>query len=1015
MKHKLLLFLVILGFFTTATYAQGITVNGVVVDANSNEPIIGATVLVEGSETGTITDFDGNFTLSAAEGAMLHFTYVGYKEVVLPAKAVMSVKMSEDNEMLEEVVVTGYTTQRKADLTGAVAVMDMSKPTSEASASALTSMQGRLPGVQITTDPAPGAGGSTIRVRGMSTVNGNDPLVVIDGIPTTENLNSLNPADIASIQVLKDASSASIYGSRAANGVIIITTKQAQQDRIAVNVGYSATAQTVAKLHEVLNAEQWGQVYWAAMKNAKTTPFHKFYGFGIEPKLVEYLDKGKTLKAADTDWQSEVYHTAWTHNTNASVAYSSEKSKVYFSGNYINQDGLMDYTYYQRFSTRVNSEFNIGKYVKVGENLMIARWTDNGFSTQEDRGIPYSAMRQHPALPVTWEDGTYTSPLQLMNSDFANPVHQLYNGRDNKSESWRIFGNAFLEINPWLEGLYLKTNIGVEHVQFNNTSYGRKIEASDVNSMSRSFGQGDTYTWSNTLRYGNVFGKHHVNALVGTEAILYKYDGFDASKRQYAYEDTHYMVLGTGEKEPAVGGGLSEWSLFSIFAKADYNYADRYLFSATIRRDATSRLYSENNSGIFPAFSAAWRFTEENFYPENKWMTNGKLRLGWGQNGNAAIGDLYSAYSTYAYTTGNAAYDLYATNTETIAGIIVASTGTKDLKWETTTQLNVGLDLGFFNNDLNLSADWYMKQTKDMLTVPPVLSVAGENAKTWQNTGNMDNMGIEVSLDYNSPDYNGFSWAANFNIAHYRNKVTKLNNFVKFVGGDIRLIEGEAMGVYYGYVVDGIFQNQEEVDAHATQQGKGIGRFRYKDLNDDKKIDEDDQMIIGDPNPEVSMGLNLDLKYKGLTLSLFFNSEVGFDIYNTTKRQLDFMSYGGSAFTNRGANILNAWTSENTNTTVPMVSVTDNNNEMRMSTYFVEDGSYCKLKYIKLGYDFPKVVTKAIHAQNLNIFFQVENVFTATKYSGLDPELPLGAYGARVDNGPYPRSRNFSMGVNLAF
>lgn len=399
MKHKLLLFLVILGFFTTATYAQGITVNGVVVDANSNEPIIGATVLVEGSETGTITDFDGNFTLSTAEGAMLHFTYVGYKEVVLPAKAVMSVKMSEDNEMLEEVVVTGYTTQRKADLTGAVAVMDMSKPTSEASASALTSMQGRLPGVQITTDPAPGAGGTSIRVRGMSTINGNDPLIVVDGIPTTENLNSLNPADIASIQVLKDASSASIYGSRAANGVIIITTKQAQKDRLSVNIGYSATAQTIDKLHTMLNAEQWGQVYWDAMKNAKQTPWHKFYGFGAEPKLAEYLTKDSLFKAGDTDWQRAIYHTAWTHNVNASVGYSSEKSKVYFSGNYITQDGLMDYTFYKRFSARLNSEFNIGKYVKVGENLMIARWDDNGFSTQNDRGIPYTAMRQHPAIP----------------------------------------------------------------------------------------------------------------------------------------------------------------------------------------------------------------------------------------------------------------------------------------------------------------------------------------------------------------------------------------------------------------------------------------------------------------------------------------------------------------------------------------------------------------------------------------------------------------------------------------
>ena len=1011
MKHKLLLLVVLL---TSFLYAQGIEVNGVVSDSKG-EPIIGVTVLVQGTQDGTITDFDGNFSLSVAEGAMLQFTYVGYKEVVLPAKAIMSVLMQEDNELLEEVVVTGYTTQRKADLTGAVAVMDMTKPSSEGNANALTSMQGRLPGVQITTDPAPGAGGSTIRVRGMSTINANDPLIVVDGIPTTENLNSLNPADIASIQVLKDASSASIYGSRAANGVIIITTKQAKEDRISVNVGYSATAQTIDKLHTVLNAEQWGQVYWAAMNNANMTPWHKFYGFAAEPKMVEYLDANKTLKAGDTDWQRAVYHTAWTHNVNASVAYSSEKSKVYFSGNYIDQDGLMDYTYYQRFSARVNTEFNIGKYVKVGENMMVARWDDNGFGTQDDRGIPYTAMRQHPILPVTHEDGTFTSPLQLMSSDFANPVHQLYNGRDNKTESWRIFGNAFLEVNPWLEGLYLKTNIGIEHVQYNGVSYNRKIEASDVNSMSRRFGQGDTWTWSNTLRYENVFGKHHVNALVGTEAIGYRFDGFDASKQQYAFEDTHYMVLGTGEKEPVCGGSINEWALFSIFAKADYNYADRYLFSATIRRDATSRLYKGNNSGIFPAFSAAWRFTEESFYPENKYLTNGKLRIGWGQNGNAAISNLYSAYSTYAYTTGNAAYDLYSTNNETVAGIIVSSTGTKDLKWETTTQLNVGLDLGLFNNDLNISADWYLKQTKDMLTVPPVLSVAGENAAIWQNTGNMSNMGIEVSLDYHSPEYNGFSWAANFNVAHYRNQVTKLNNFVNTIGGEIRLMEGEAMGVYYGYVVDGIFQNQEEVDAHVTQEGKGVGRFRYKNLNDDEVIDEKDQMVIGNPNPLVSMGLNIDLKYKGLTLSAFFTSELGFDIYNTTKRQLDFMSYGGSIYSNRGANILNAWTPENTNTNVPMVTTVDKNNEMRMSTYFVEDGSYCKLKYIKLGYDFPKVVTKAIHAQNLNIFFQVENVFTATKYTGLDPELPLGTYGARIDRGPYPRSRNFSMGINLAF
>ncbi|MBR3648152.1 MAG: TonB-dependent receptor [Paludibacteraceae bacterium] len=926
--------------------------------------------------------------------------------------------------MLEEVVVTGYTTQRKADLTGSVAVMDMSKPQSEASANMLSSMQGRLAGVQITTDAAPGGGNSTIRIRGISTVNGSDPLYVIDGIATNENLNSLNPGDIESIQVLKDASSASIYGSRAANGVIIITTKRGKKDRLSVNLGYSASLQTVARTHKMLNAEQWGTVYGQAALNAGIAPTHPFYTFAadgtatLNPSITYTNTNGEavTLVPTNTVWQNAVYSPAWTHNVNASVAASTEKGNVYFSGNYMKQDGLVNETYYERLSARVNSDFNIGKWVKVGENLMVARWKDNGCGTQDDRGIPSLTLMQHPALPYKDANGNFVSPLQVLKSDYANPVQQLYLGRDNNTVSWRIFGNAFVEVHPGIKELTLKSNIGIEHVQYLSNTYTRKAEPTAVNSFSRGYGQGDTWTWTNTAAYANVWNEvHHFDALFGTEAIGYKFQDVGGTRKGYAFEDVNYMVLNSGSESQTNYGGTSAWGLFSIFAKADYNYADRYLISATVRRDATSRLYIKNNSGWFPSFSAAWRFTAESFFPEQSYFTDGKIRVGWGTNGNAAISNFYSAYSTYTYDIGNSSYDLNGSNSATVTGIKVASTGNKDLKWETTMQTNVGLDLAFFNNSLTTSLDWYLKDTKDMLTVPPVLSVAGENATKFMNTGDMRNWGVEWMVDYRSKNYNGFSWGANFNLSHYKNTVVKLNDYVHSIGGDIRLIEGQAMGVYYGYVNDGIFQNQQQVAEHAIQQGAAPGRLIYRDLNGDGTITDADQCIIGDPNPDLSMGLNLDFKYKGLTVSFFFNSDLGFDIINSTKNLTDFAWNGLATANNRGIRILDAWTPENPNATIPAVSLSNNNNENRMSTYFVEDGSYVKMKYIKVGYDLPNKVLTPWHCQGLNIFAQLENVFTITKYSGLDPELPLGTYGARVDNGSYPRARTFSLGINLAF
>ena len=646
---------------------------------------------------------------------------------------------------------------------------------------------------------------------------------------------------------------------------------------------------------------------------------------------------------------------------------------------------------------------------------MIAQWNDRGYGTGDDRGIPYTAMRQHPAIPVKDSDGNWTNPMQLSGSDIANPAHELYNGRDNSNESWRIFGNAYIDIKP-VDGLVIKSNLGIEHTQFFNKNLGRRIQPSDMNSVSRAYGQGDTYTWTNTANYMKTFkGVHHLNALIGSEYIKYRSEDLNGANRDYAFEDVDYMQIGAGGGEQTVGGGKAEWALFSLFGKVDYNFADRYLLSATLRRDQTSRLHKDNNSGVFPAFSAAWRASEEKFFPQNKVVTDLKLRAAWGQNGNSAISDNYAYYTRYAYNLRHGSYDLNGTNNSVVPGIVAASSGNRDLKWETTTQTNIGLDAQLFNGALSLSFDYYWKNTKDMLTIPPTLSVEGEGAAMWMNTGEMKNNGWELTMTYRSPQYGDFSWNGTLNLSQYKNELVKFNDVVTSQGGDYRLMVGEPMGVYYGYVCDGIFQDEDQVSNHAIQQGKGVGRLIFRDIDGDGVVNDNDRCIIGDPNPDFALGLNLDLNYKDFTLSAFFSGEFGFDIYNTTRRQLEFMHYGGGSSTNHGVDILDAWSPANTGASIPALTMVDNNNETRMSTYFIEDGSYLKLKYLKLGYQLPKAIAQKVFASNISVFGQVENIFTITSYKGLDPEVILGGYGARVDSGLYPRARTFTLGLNITF
>lgn len=993
--------------------AQNITVHGKVLSKSGGEPLIGASVLCESTQTGASTDIDGNFTISVPEGAILKFSYIGFNPTEAKATPEMTIHLGENSEVLDDVVVVGYQIVRKADLTGAVSVMDMKEPLSENSGNIMSSMAGRLPGVNVVPDAAPGGTG-TIRVRGMSTANSsNDPLYIIDGVPT-DNINCINPSDIESMQVLKDAASASIYGSRAANGVVVITTKQGKGDRMTVNVNYSTNIQTIANRYEMLDANQWGIAYWAASKNSNIAPSHVLYGNGETPVLQPYVAGNTNYPTTNTDWQDQVYRTAWTNNLTASISNNTDKSSVMLSLNYINQDGNIRETFYERYSARINSRYDFNKYISVGENLMLAHWKNRGVDVAGDRGVPFTAMSQHPALPVRGLDGSWARPLELIASDLTNPVQLIENAKDNDYSSWRILGNAYLELKP-IEGLSLKTNIGIEHSQYFNHTLGRTVNPGDVNSVSSVYGQGDTWTWTNTANYNKTFAdKHHLTVLLGTEAISYTFRDLSASREGYAFEDPDYMQIGAGTGTRSNGGGKTQWSVFSLFGKVDYNYADRYLASFTIRRDENSRFAKGYRAGIFPAFSLAWRPTQEEFFPQNNVLSDLKVRYSWGQNGNANIPSLYPAYSTYIFNTGNGAYDISGTNSSTTSGITLSSTGNPELKWETTYQHNIGADFQFFSGALGLSADYYIKKTKDMLTIPPALDVAGENAAMWLNTGSMENKGWEIALSYNSPSYGDFSWNGSINVAQYKNKLLELNSRQNFIGGDQRLIPGQPMGVYYGYVCDGIFQNEVEVANHATQTGAAPGRLIYRDLDGNGVIDDNDRCIIGDPNPDLSMGLNLTFRYKDFSLDMFFAGDFGFDIQNHMKRQLLSMNYGNLS-TNRGVEILNAWTPTNTDTDIPALSLTDDNNESRFSSYYVENGSYMKMKYLKLSYALPKNLIKKIGASNLEVYGQVENVFTLTSYTGLDPEILPGEYGARIDNGAYPRPRTFTVGVNFQF
>jgi TonB-linked SusC/RagA family outer membrane protein len=1015
-------------------YAQS-TITGNVTD-QTGEAVIGCTVLEKGTSNGTITDFDGNFTLQVQAGKTLVFSYVGYLTVEMPAADGMKIVMKDDALALNEVVVTGYTTQRKADLSGAVSVVSVNELSKQNENNPIKAMQGRVPGMNISADGSP-SGSATVRIRGIGTLNNNDPLYIIDGVPTKAGMHELNGNDIESIQVLKDAASASIYGSRAANGVIIITTKKGKEGNIKIDFDASVSVQTYVHKMEVLNAKEFGQVMWQGYVNDGLDPNMNGLGYHFDwlynpngtPVLngltmSKYLDAAGKTPAADTDWFDQTTRTGLVQQYNVSLSNGSEKGSSFFSLGYYKNDGIIKQSDFERFSARMNSEYKLLKVkdlnvVTVGEHFTLNRTSE----VNAPGGFLENVLQFNPSLPVYTTDGQYAGPVGGY-PDRENPVARLDRNSDNRYTFWRLFGDAYIDINP-LKDFHIRSTFGLDYSQKQQRIFTYPITegtvANPTNGVEAKQEHWTKWMWNAIATYNLEVGKHRGDAMIGMELNREDDTWFSGKKYDYAVLNPDYMWPDSGVGESEAYGSGGGYTLVSFFGKVNYTFDDRYMASLTIRRDGSSRFGKNNRYGTFPSISAGWRINQESFLRDVSWIDNLKIRASWGQTGNQEISNI-ARYTLYESNYGEAqfggqsygtSYDIAGTNGgQTLAsGFKRNQLGNDDLKWETTTQTNLGLDFGLFGNSLYGSFEWYHKKTTDILVYMPGIGVMGEGSSQWINAGEMLNKGVELNVGYRG-EIGHFSYDISGNIGNYRNEVTKIPETIAangtFGGNGVKSVVGHPMGAQVGYIYDGIFKSQQEIDNHAAQNGAGLGRIRWKDLNEDGVINEKDQDWIYSPVPDFTWGLNIYLQYKNVDFTMFWQGVQGVDVISDLKKETDLWSGLNISNLNKGRRLLGAWTPANMDSNIPAISTMDNNNEKRVSTYFVEDGSYAKLRTVQLGYNFPDKVLEKIHMSRLRMYLSAQNVLTikSKSFTGVDPENA---------NFGYPIPFNVTFGLNVSF
>lgn len=1017
----------------TMANAQQVNVSGVIKDA-TGETVIGASVMVKGTKTGTVTDFDGRFHVECTPGATLVISYIGYQTQEVKAADGMNVVLQEAANDLNEVVVTGYTTQRKADLTGAISVVSVDDIAKQNENNPIKALQGRVPGMNISADGSP-SGTATVRIRGIGTLNNNDPLYIVDGVPTKAGMHELNGNDIESIQVLKDAASASIYGSRAANGVIIITTKKGKEGKIKVDFDGSIAVSTYAHKMKVLNAKEYGQVMWQAYVNDGMDPNTNGLGYrydwgynaqgtpvlnGISMK--KYLDDAGTTPAADTDWFDETTRTGVIQQYNVSVSNGSDKGSSFFSLGYYKNLGIIKTSDFNRFSARMNTEYKLlkNKMLTVGEHFTLNRTSE----VQAPGGFLQNVLQFNPSLPIYTEDGNYAGPVGGY-PDRYNPVAVLERNKDNRYTYWRMFGDAYLNLNPFKD-FNIRTTFGLDYSQKQQRFFTYPVTEGNVannkNGVEAKQEHWTKWMWNAVATYNMELGKNRIDLIAGMELNRQDDIYFSGYKEGFSILNPDYMWPDAGTTNPQAYGGGSGYSLVSFFGKANYNYADKYMASFTIRRDGSSRFGKNNRYATFPSVSAGWRINQESFLKKASWIDDLKIRASWGQTGNQEIDNL-ARYTLYVSNYGvnenggqsyGTSYDIAGTNggSTLASGFKRNQIGNDNIKWETTTQTDLGFDFAFFRNTLYGNFDWYFKKTKDILVNMPGIAVMGEGSSQWINAGEMENRGFEFNIGYRNQTHFGLKYDVTANISSYRNKITALPTTVAangtFGGNGVKSVIGHPMGAQVGYVADGIFKSQEEIDNHATQEGAGLGRIRWKDLTGDGKITEADQTWIYNPVPDFTYGFNIYLEYKNFDFTAFFQGVQGVDIISDLKKETDIWAGLNIGFLNKGKRLLDAWSATNPDSNVPALSLSDNNNEKRVSSYWVENGSYLKLRTIQFGYNFPQTIASKLAMQRLRMYVSAQNLFTikSSSFTGVDPENPN--YG-------YPIPLNITFGLNVTF
>ena len=1046
--------------FATIAFAQR-TVTGRITSSN-NQPVIGATVAVKGTNLATSTGADGSFSINVPSNSnTLVITSIGFadQEVTIGSGPV-NVSLTESSTSMNEIIVTGYSSQRKKDITGSVAVVDVQNMKQVPSGTVESLLQGQAAGVTIVNNGQPGAG-SNIRIRGITSVGSVDPLVIVDGTPGS--MHDLNVNDIESIQVLKDAGAAAIYGVRGSNGVIVITTKKGRQGKVRVTYdGYYGTQRPLKDGFNIANTEETARAVFEGYANSGISPNHKQYGNGATPVIPDYITPFGTMEGGPntdpstyalytnqitrankqgTDWFHEIFKPASIQSHSISASGGSDKSTYYMSIGYLNQNGTLLNTYLKRYTARINTMFNVHDKIRIGENAFIFHRDNPQIGNQNEGNAISHSYRQNVIIPVYDIMGNFAGTGSQNLGNAQNPVANLSRMKDNKGNNWQINGNIFAEVDI-LPFLTVRSQFGgtidnFYYYNFSYTAYENAENNRNPNGFTEGSGFNTSKTWTNTATFNKAFGNHAVKVVAGSEAISSSGRSMAAGRNNYYVTDPSRLLidpnlwtLNFGSPTTMTNsGGPYRNSLFSLFGRVDYNFDDKYLLSGTLRRDGSSVFFTDNQYGTFPSVTAGWRISRESFMSGITWLNDLKLRGGWGKLGSISNINSTNPYSLYGQSAANSFYDINGVNNSSTQGFYASQLGNEQTTWEEDIITNVGFDAAILNNRLEFSLEWYKKAISGLLFRASASDFLGQVTQPFKNSGNIENTGIDAALTYRGKITTDLSFDVTGTFTSYNNKVVSLPPGIAYydrgsggsgrIGAFSRMQAGQALGAFFGYEVIGLFQSADDVTKSPTQQDAAPGRLKYRDVNNDGAITVADRTFFGNPNPDFTAGLNLSASWKNFDLSTFFYASVGNDVLNYVRYWTDFPQVFDGAVSKDA--VYNSWRPDRPNAKVPRLERSANfSNTTQVTSYMMEDGSFLRCKSLMLGFTVPAKAVQRFNVDRFRIYAQAVNLFTLTKYTGLDPELQTSNFGDNsnfgIDFGNYPANqRMFTVGVNLSF